>query len=158
MFIFCQIFVKLAGNQDRHKISDKFKFRPDWISHFGVMHPWGWINFSAWLIMESPRSSVGQSWSNFICDNHQWEKGCFFILEQMPSKLWLPWQQKAAIDLYWGKRCLYVNTFSFDPIVVRLAGNENRLKISEYFKFWPDQTPTFGIRYPWASKKFPIDV
>ena len=45
-FIFYRIFVKLAGNQDRHKISDEFEFQPDRISHFGVMCPCGWIIFS----------------------------------------------------------------------------------------------------------------
>ena len=45
-FIFDRIFVKLAGNQDRHKISDEFKFRPDRISHFGVTCPCGRIKFS----------------------------------------------------------------------------------------------------------------
>ena len=45
-FIFDRIFVKLAGNQDRHKISDEFKFRRDPISHFGVTCPWGRIKFS----------------------------------------------------------------------------------------------------------------
>ena len=28
--------IKLTGNEDRHKISDKFKLRPDPINHFGV--------------------------------------------------------------------------------------------------------------------------
>ena len=45
-FIFDRIFVKLAGNQDRYKISDEFEFRPDRISHFGVTCPWGRIKFS----------------------------------------------------------------------------------------------------------------
>ena len=45
-FIFDRIFVKLAGNQDRHKISDEFEFRPDRISHFGVTCPCGRIKFS----------------------------------------------------------------------------------------------------------------
>ena len=45
-FIFDRIFVKLAGNQDRHKISDEFKFRTDRISHFGVTCPCGRIKFS----------------------------------------------------------------------------------------------------------------
>ena len=34
------VFVKLAGNQDRHKISDVFEFWPDQTSHFGVIYPW----------------------------------------------------------------------------------------------------------------------
>ena len=45
-FIFYRIFVQLAGNQDRHKISDEFEFRPDRISHFRVICPWGRIKFS----------------------------------------------------------------------------------------------------------------
>ena len=43
-FNFYRIFVKLAGNQDRHKIA--VEFRPDRISHFGVMCPCGRIKFS----------------------------------------------------------------------------------------------------------------
>ena len=45
-FIFYQIFVKLAGNQESHKISDEFEFRLDRISHFGVTCPCGRIKFS----------------------------------------------------------------------------------------------------------------
>ena len=42
LFIFDQVFVKLAGNQDRHKILDEFEFWPDQTSHFGVICPW-WL-------------------------------------------------------------------------------------------------------------------
>ena len=45
-FNFYRIFVKPAGNQDRHKISDEFEFGPDRISHFGVTCPCGRIKFS----------------------------------------------------------------------------------------------------------------
>ena len=45
-FIFYWNFIKLAGNQDRHKVSDKFEFWPDRISHFGVICTCGWIKFS----------------------------------------------------------------------------------------------------------------
>ena len=38
-FHFYQIFVKLAGNQDRHKISDEFEFRPDPTIDLGVTFP-----------------------------------------------------------------------------------------------------------------------
>ena len=43
---FYRIFVKLAGNQDSHKISDEFEFGLDRISHFGVTCPCGRIKFS----------------------------------------------------------------------------------------------------------------
>ena len=44
-FIFDWIFVKLAGNQDSHKITDEFEFRLDRISHFRVTCPCGRIKF-----------------------------------------------------------------------------------------------------------------
>ena len=37
---FDQIFVKLAGKEDRHKSSDEFEFGPDRIIRFGVIRPW----------------------------------------------------------------------------------------------------------------------
>ena len=50
-----QIFNKLAGNQDRHKILKEVEFRLDWISHLGVKR----------LIMDSP-SSVDLSDENIL--------------------------------------------------------------------------------------------
>ena len=51
--------------------------------------------------MESLRS-VDQSPDQILY--HQWDggKAAFmfsYVLEQIPSKLWLPWQQKAPTDL-----------------------------------------------------------
>ena len=45
-FSFDRIFVKLAGNQVSHKISDEFEFWLDRISHFGVTCHCGRIKFS----------------------------------------------------------------------------------------------------------------
>ena len=39
-----------------------------------------------------------------------------------------------------------------------LAGNEDMHKISDEFKFQPDQTTDYGVSCPWVSKKFPIDL
>ena len=38
-FIFDRIFLKLAGNEDRHKFSDEFDFWLDRIIHFVVTYP-----------------------------------------------------------------------------------------------------------------------
>ena len=38
-FISDRFLFKLAGNKDRHKISDEFDFGPDWNIHFGVTRP-----------------------------------------------------------------------------------------------------------------------
>ena len=37
--LFFQIFFKLAGNEDRHKISDEFEFRPDRTTPYRVRCP-----------------------------------------------------------------------------------------------------------------------
>ena len=39
LFIFDRIIIKVAGNQDRHKSSDKIDFGPDQTTHFGVTCP-----------------------------------------------------------------------------------------------------------------------
>ena len=39
-FLFDWIIIKVAGNQDRHKSSDKFDFGLDKTTHFGVTCPW----------------------------------------------------------------------------------------------------------------------
>ena len=37
---FDPILLILAGNKDMHKISQEFKFRPDWTTDYGVNCPW----------------------------------------------------------------------------------------------------------------------
>ena len=89
---------KFAGEQDRHKISDKLEFRPIRICHFGVMRPWGQIRFSIDLpwTLQDQLANIDQI---LYVLSVGWGKGCFKLLEQIPSKQWLPWQQKAPIDL-----------------------------------------------------------
>ena len=43
--VFDPILFILAGNEDMHKISDEFEFRPDRTSDYGVSCPWGLKNF-----------------------------------------------------------------------------------------------------------------
>ena len=60
---FNRIFVKLAGNEDRHKISDEFEFGLGQTFHYGVIRPWvfpltlngenGVSNFSQLLWIQS---------------------------------------------------------------------------------------------------------
>ena len=77
---------------------------------------------------------------------------------QIGSKLWFPWQQKASIDLQWGKRCLLLFLVVFYPILFILPGNEDMHKIADEFKFRPGRTTNYGVSCPWESKKFPIDL
>ena len=101
---------------------------------------------------------VGQSLSNFMCSITGVGERLYKVLGKIGSKLWFPWQQKAIIDVQWGKRCLHLFSVVFDPILLVLAGNEDMHKISDEFEFGPDQTTDHGVSCPWASKKIPIDL
>ena len=80
------------------------------------------------------------------------------VLGQTGSKLWCAWQQKAPIDLQWGKWFRHFFLVAFDPILFLLAGNEDMHKISDEFEFQPDRTTDYGVNCPWAPNKFPIDL
>ena len=47
---------------------------------------------------------------------------------------------------------------AIDPILFKLAGNEDMHNISDEFEFWPDQTTDYVVSCPWASEKIPIDL
>ena len=64
--IFDRIFVKLAGNQNRHKISHEFEFWPDRISHFRVVCPWGWIKFSIDILWNLQVQLIFQTLEFFV--------------------------------------------------------------------------------------------
>ena len=154
-FIFDRIFVKLVGNQGRHKIWNEFEFRPDWISHFGVMHPWRQIKFQKTYYGNSKIS-----WPILIrfYMYHQWDggKAAFRFWSRFHQNCGCHGNRKLLLT-YDGKNCLHANAFSFDPIFVKLAFKEDRHKISDKFEFQPDLTTPFEVTYPWACNKFPID-
>ena len=155
-FIFDRIIIKVAGNQDGHKSLDEFDFGPDQNTHFGVTCPWMTkiLHFRTWIYLRP----ADQSWSNFMCCITGGGERLHKVLRQIGSKLWCPWQQKAPIDLKWGKWCLHLFSVAFDPILFILAGNEDMHKISDKFEFRPDRTTDYGVSCPWASKKIPIDL
>ena len=137
-FIFNQIIIKVAGNQDRHKSSIEFDFGPDQTTKFGVTCSWMTkiLHFWTWISLRP----VGQSWSNFMCSITGVGERLHNVLRQIGSKLWCPWQQKAPIDLKGGKWCLHLFSVAFDPILLILAGNEDMHKISDEFELRPDRT------------------
>ena len=47
---------------------------------------------------------------------------------------------------------------AIDPILFKLAGNEDMHNILDEFEFQPDLTINYGVSCPWASEKFPIDL
>ena len=54
--------------------------------------------------------------------------------------------------------CLQDSAFSFDPIFMKLADNQNRHKISDEFENWPDSTDYRSIICPWMLKKPTFDI
>ena len=56
------------------------------------------------------------------------------------------------------KWCLYASTFMIDQIFDKVAGNQDRHKISDEFDFWPDQTSHFGVICSWLLKKAVNDI
>ena len=106
--VFYQIFFKLAGNEDRHTISDEFKFRPDRTTPYRVRCSWA--------------------------------------------------SEKISHRLTMGKWCLQASSFIFDPIFIKLTGNQERHKISDEFKFRPDWISHLGVTCPWGRFKFSIDL
>ena len=92
-FVFDQIIIKVAGNQDRHKSLDELDFGPDQTTNFGITCPWMMkiLPFWTWISLRL----VSQSWSNFMCSITGSGERLHNILRQIGSKHWCPWQQKA---------------------------------------------------------------
>ena len=83
-FIFDQIIIKVAGNQDRHKISNEFDFGRDQTTQFGVTCHWMTkiLHFQTWISL----MLVGQSWSNFMCSITGVGKGCIMFWGRLDQK------------------------------------------------------------------------
>ena len=47
---------------------------------------------------------------------------------------------------------------AIDPILFKLAGNEDMHNILDEFEFRPGLTTDYGVSCPWASEKIPIDL
>ena len=86
-----------------------------------------------------------------------WGKGCIRFLCRLDQNAGFHSTRKRPLTYNGGKRCLYLFSVVFDPIFFKLAGKEDRHKISNKFKFWPDRTTSYEVMCPWASKTFPID-
>ena len=153
-FIFDRIIIKVAGNQDRHKSSDKFDFGPDQTTHFGVTFLWMMkiLHIQTWISLRI----VGQSWSNFMCNITGVGKDCIMFWGRLDQNSGVHGNRKPPLT-YNGENS--VSTFSrLLLILFILAGNEDMHKISDEFEFQPDRTTDYGVSCSWASRKFPIDL
>ena len=55
-------------------------------------------------------------------------------------------------------RCHHFFSVAIDPILFKLAGNEDMHNILDEFEFPLDRTTNYGVSCPWASEKIPIDL
>ena len=63
----------------------------------------------------------------------------------------------AALERLRNRRHHFVSV-AIDPILFKLAGNEDMHNILDEFEFRPDLTTDYGVSCPWASEKIPIDL
>ena len=134
-----RIFIRPAGNEDRHKILDEFEVGVGQTFHYGVIRPWvspltlygknGVSIFSQLLWIQSSSNlqvtRTCRTSSNF---GHIWP----VILELRALERWKKW-------------CLQLFSVTFDWIFVRLAGNEDRHKSSREFDFRLEPIIHFGV-------------
>ena len=143
LFIFDRIIIKVAGNQDRHKILVEFDFGPNQTTHFLVTCSWVMkiSHFWTWISLKP----VGQSWSNFMCS-------ITGVGERLHKVLGADWIKSlvsmATESLHWlimGKMMFPLFLGCFYPILFILAGNEDM----HLYVFW-NEIWTWHIGLRWA--------
>ena len=141
-FSFDRIFIKLAGNEDRHKISlwsysplsdKKFPYR---LSAF--IFDWIFVKLS------------GNEDSHKISDGFDFKSVRILVSELLALELrnFFPWT-------YNEKNVENTIAPSFYRIIIKLAGKQDNHKSSNEFKFCP---LTSGLTCPWALEKNIVDT
>ena len=152
------IFFKLAGNKDMHNIMNEFEFRPDRTTDCGVSCPWASkkypyrpYNGENGVSTLSLLFLIGSFW--------------YFHVTRTSIKAWmslnfLKWDLTLAHWTQVSDWCPlgYLFCVAIDPILFKLASNEDRHNILDEFEFRPDLTTDYGVSCPWASEKIPIDL
>ena len=148
LFLFDWIIIKVAGNQDRHKILGRI--RP-LILELLVLE---WRKFHTFEL--SQLANLDQ----ILCvASLGWGKGCVRFWGRLDQNSGFHGNRKPPLT-YNGEN--HVSTFSrlflIWSFLYFFAGNEDMHKISNEFEFRPDRTTDYGVSWPWASKIFPIDL
>ena len=86
-----------------------------------------------------------------------WGKGCIRFWDKLDQNTGFHGNRKHPLT-YNGENNVHLFSVVFYQIFFKLAGNEDRHKISNKVDFWPDRTTLYRVRCPWASEKFPIDL
>ena len=175
-FIFYPIIIKVAGNQERHRSSDEFDFGPDQTTNFGVTCPWmtKLLHFRTWISLDQNSGVHGNrkppltynrengvsSYSRLLLIRSflylQVTRTCiksgtswtFGQIGPLTTELAALERLKNSHRFIIGKWCLHHISFTFDRIIIKVAGNQDRHKSSVEFDFGPNQTTHFGVTCP----------
>ena len=154
------IFVKIAGNEDRHKSSNEFEFGPDRIIHFGVICPWAQNLFPHRLIMEKLclqvfkhplfKHLLHRNWANQsqISYGASMGRGNETVCSNSPGHM----TKVAAIPIY-GKKLKKKIFFSGTkrPMTLKL-GIQHR--VLEYYLVCSNDDPGLTLTYFYGKVKF----
>ena len=153
-FIFDQIIIKVAGNQDRHKSLDEFDFGPDQTTHFWVTCPWMMkiLHFGTWISLRP----VGQSWSNFMCSITGGGERLHIFFEADWIKTLVSMATESFHWLIMGKMVSppFLSCFWCDPFYT--CRYEDMHKISNEFELWLDRTTDYGVSCLERLKNFQL--
>ena len=111
-------------------------------------------HFQTWISLRP----AGRLQSNFIWSIIGVGERLHYVLVQIRSGLWFPWQRIAPIRVIMGKKRHHVFSAVFVRILFILAGNYDIHKSLHEFEIRPDLTTDNGISCPWASEKMSIDL
>ena len=137
----------LAGNEDMHKILDKFEFLSDRITDYGVIRPWA---FPLTLNGENGVSIFSRLlWIQTSSNLQEMKTGIKSRTGSNFGRIWPVILELPALQR-WNKLCLQLFSVTFDWVFVKLAGNEDRHKSSNKFDFGSDRIIHFGVIFPWA--------
>ena len=151
-----QIFVKLAGNKDRYKISDELEFGPGGTFHYGVTRPWVFPLILNW---ENGVSIFSQLlWIQSSSNLQITRTGIKSQINSNFDRIWPIILELHALERWKKKSYLQLFSVTFDWIFVKLAGTMDRHKSSNEFEFGPDRMINFGVICPWAQIFILIDL
>ena len=139
-FIFYRIFIKLAGNQDRHKSSVEFDFGPNQTTHFGVTCPWV-TKISHFCLTWIFLKSVGKFCSNFMRSIIGVGERLHKVLGQIGSRL-VTMATESPIYLQWRKWCLQLFSVVSSPepkahkVSLQYTNSPSSVRRRPHFQTW----------------------
>ena len=146
LFFYLILFI-LAGNEDKHKISNMFEFLPDRTTDYRVIRPWA---FPLTLNGENSVSIFSQLlWIQTSSNLQEMRTGIKSWTGSNFGRIW-PVILELPVLQRWKKWCLQLFSVTFDWVFVKLACNEDRHKSSNKFEFGSDRIIHFGVICPWA--------